>query len=495
MISATFLTLVFGTIGIRQYEHAHHPEAPHGLSPLYHAAQMLILHSPHFDRGANLWIEAGRWCGVVAFIATLMTLFWWRLRHEVRLFRLSWWKDHVVICGLGEKGLDILRCQKKDRRVVVIDPHPEPQLALRCEEKGAVLISADATNAKALKTARVARAAEIWVCTPQDETNLRIAHAIDVLLRTPKEKQSNKAEITGGARADEQSRGVHAASTSARNEAAAVAASAAGKLTEARAPTPSPGDGSGSVKRVSCRVQFSDIHVRESLEGLPRGNPNPCCNFHFFDPFALRAKDVWTKIAAAGGGGICMPDSTAVHVIVIGFSRMGRSVAWHAIQEGLNCGKRARISVIDRRANEQREHFHFRHPELEKDNAWEITFHPGEAESLTTRRRIEEWASELDTLLHIFVCLDNDARALEVALRLRDVIEERRKALVSTSTSGAKANFKVCVRIRSKNSLQNILERCNEEKPNPVLAFGTVEGCSEDLFGSEPCKTPPKKVR
>src|SRR5262245_17791006 len=121
VILSGVLTLTCGTVGVARYEREHGGHI-HILSPLYHAAQMLILHTPHFEKGLNPWIESGRWFGVVTLFGATLTLLWARLRREIKLFRISAWSDHYVICGLGRKGFELARCIKGregNARVVV----------------------------------------------------------------------------------------------------------------------------------------------------------------------------------------------------------------------------------------------------------------------------------------------------------------------------------------------------------------------------------------
>src|SRR3954466_7325999 len=91
VVSLGVLTLICGSIGTWKYEHEHFHGVAHCVSPIYHAAKMLILHTVHFDKGVNGWIEAGRWFGAATFFLTAGTLLHNRLRREFNLFRLAGW--------------------------------------------------------------------------------------------------------------------------------------------------------------------------------------------------------------------------------------------------------------------------------------------------------------------------------------------------------------------------------------------------------------------
>ena len=192
VIAAGGLTLIFGTLGVWQYEH----EPPVGENgplacffiSLYHALQMLILHTPHLDKKTNVWLEVGRWCGAFTLVGTTLMLIWKRLCHECRLVHLGSWEDHVVVCGLGHKGMEIIRCRKKSNaqnnpagrpvKVVVIDPNPAEELAEECARLGVPVLIGDATEERWLKQANITTAREAFVITPGDETNVRIAAEI-----------------------------------------------------------------------------------------------------------------------------------------------------------------------------------------------------------------------------------------------------------------------------------------------------------------------------
>jgi hypothetical protein len=401
------LTLGCGTIGVWQYEHEHygHRDVP---SAIYHAVQMLILHSPHLEKGVNGWIEAGRWLGVLAFFTTTAALLWKRLGREFRLLHLSTWSDHHVICGLGHKGFEIASCLKEhnpNARVVVLDPQPDRYLADQCHERGICVITADATQPKALQQARIAQAREIIVATPTDETNVRIATQVQ-------SQRTEKSPLT-------------------------------------------------------CHVHLADIHLREALQ-LWSQTEHSFGPLHFFDVFDNEARRILLTLPLDGSG-IGASDSRSVHAVFLGLGRMGRSLVLRAAKMGhFGNSKPLRISIIDRNADQQRERLLFRYPMLAGTQICNLTFQTAEVESRTARNAVEQWAGEPGTLLHVFVCLDDDARAVEVALRLRPILRGNDRNLL--------------VRIHSHESLSSILETA----ATSVTPFGMIEDvCSEGTFRNE----------
>lgn len=419
VVISGLLTLVIGSIGNWQYEHEHsdatHPIHPVScaLTSLYHAVQMLILHTPHFEGRSNLWLETGRWLGAFTLVTTTGMLLWKRSSHELKLFRLASWTGHHVVCGLGRKGLEVVRYMKQDQLdacVVVIDLQPDEHLAEECAEWGVCMITGDATASDVLKLARVAQAGEIIVITPEDETNVRIATQIRRLMPANQTK------------------------------------------------TP-------------CFVHLEDIDLRERLQRLTEGDSaaRTGLELHFFDLFDDEARRVLLELPLDGTG-IDRNDPRTVHVVIVGFGRMGRSLALRAAKLGhFANGKKLRISVIDRHAAQARERFLGHYPLLEKDTICRLTFHQAEAQSLTARRWIEGWAAEPDTLLHLFVCLDDNAQAVETGLRLQEALAGR-------------PDCSLRLRIKSRASMADILELAPTVGPR-LAPFGMVEdACCDQAF-------------
>jgi hypothetical protein len=159
--------------------------------------------------------------------------------------------------------------------------------------------------------------------------------------------------------------------------------------------------------------------------------------------------------------------------VILGFGRMGRSLALRAAKMGhFANGKPLRISVIDRNAVAQQERFLFHHPVFAGQNFCRLDFHQSDAQSIFARKLIEDWAAEPDTRLHLFLCLDDNAIAVEVGLRLQEAL------------AGC-AGCTLKVRIKHRASLADILGQISPRGPL-ISAFGMVEDtCCDQSFRRE----------
>ena len=342
-----------------------------------------------------------------------------------------------IKAGLGQKGFEIVKRHSRERRlpfrkrvhlsydrlkrrlegrevecprrIVVIDPAPNERLMEMCEEAGVCVLVGDASMPEVLMRARVAEAAEVVVITPSDETNVRIATAI--------------RELSLNARTHPE-----------------------------------------------CNVHIADIHLREALDRwIDSGDDRPKTRPHFFDVFDSEARRV-LRDHPLNGAGIRTDDPTSVHVVSLGFGRMARSLALRAAKVGHFANrKKLRISVIDRNADRQRERFAFRHPALADGKICDLGFFSAEAESATTGDHLKKWAAEPAVRLHVFICLDDDTRSLEMALRMQAVLGDHK-------------DCGLYVRVRSQHSIAPILDAAAGGQSR-IVPFGAVEDtCSEESY-------------
>ncbi|MBL8890932.1 MAG: NAD-binding protein [Planctomycetaceae bacterium] len=91
---------------------------------------------------------------------------------------------HVVVCGLGRIGYQILAdLEYAESQIVVIESDPENQRIAWAREMGAVVVVGDATHGDVLEAAQVHRAREVFVVTGSDQCNIESVIEIRDILR------------------------------------------------------------------------------------------------------------------------------------------------------------------------------------------------------------------------------------------------------------------------------------------------------------------------
>jgi voltage-gated potassium channel Kch len=408
------LSLVLGAIGFL------HGKGPDGLSmgivdAFYNSMRLFHMHFDQAPYPLPWELQIARFLAPIVLWTTLFKGFIMVARSHGHGLKHLFQSRFVVICGLGQKGLQLaLQCQKNHEWVIVIEKNPNNELLSICDDNGIYCLIGDATELTVLKQARVVHAKEIIIVTPEDETNLRIA--------------------------------IHVRNLELHDKSACL----------------------------KCFVHLENIHLRERLQQVFKNENGTrgCCDLNFFDIYDGEARRVLLQLPLDGAG-IAKDDPRSVHVVIFGFGRMGRSLALRAAKMGhFSNGKKLRISVIDRTADRQREHFLFHYPVLENDTICDLKFHQIDAQSFTARRLVEGWASEKNTLLHFFVCLDDNASAVEVGLRLQETLANR-------------TDCNLWVRVKTSASLSKILETPPRIGPQ-IRAFGMLENnCCDQAFRHE----------
>jgi hypothetical protein len=405
-----------GAFGFWKYDVDHCREG-YVLDALYHAVQLFILHAPHLPPPLNVSLEIGRWLAL-GFLGLAATTAAYRVfTAELSAIGLGWLKGHVVICGRGSIVLDMVRSQrarKPRRRVVVIAAADDAELIEGCHALPAFVLVG--RPSLLLDRARLTKAKRLIAVYEEDGANVEIA----------------------------------------------VRACA---LSRASRPSTAP--------PLECHAQVSDVDLRESLRRHHLPVQDGRCRVHFFDFFDAAARDVLLTQLPLDHDGVSQADPRQVRLVIIGLGAMGRRVAIKAAQLGHFANRRpVRISVIDRAASERERELLFRYPTIRQ--TCELTFHAGEIDSTQGQRLIEGLCAASDTMTSIAVCLDNDAVALDVAMRLLPTVHDR--------------NIPVAVRMSRPDGLTSLLAPnvAPPEASRSLRTFGWLsEACVARLLDED----------
>jgi hypothetical protein len=404
------VALVCGTVGFLQYQEASHEfhagsSVAAFLNALYHTAQLFILHTPLFATPIPGTLEVARWLAALTTLMAAASVGRRVFREELTELKVRRAKHHVVVCGLGRKGMAQVRyLHGLERRVVAIDTFPDGESVEACRRMGVPVVTGDATHASTLAAAGVAHASALYALCPDDRTNCEIA-----------------AQVSQVSRLDT--------------------------------------DG-----RLACHIHLGDVDLRAALqETLSRLTENgQQVHFQFFDVFEPEVRRLLVHDLPLDHDGVSSDDSRAVHLVILGFGRMGRTLAVRAAQLGCFANhRRLRISVIDRHADERRDALLFRHRRL--PDVCDLEFHSLEAMSPAAWRLLEMWCADRGCLTSIAVCFDDDARALELAVQLRPLLDDGR--------------VRIAVRLARERGLAKLLAAVPQQTGalSYIRPFGTEE--------------------
>lgn len=280
---------------------------------------------------------------------------------QIRSLQLRFRNDHVVICGLGRKGLMLARgFLERGCKVVVIEQDAENDFVSQCRDLGAVVLIGNASEPWLLGKAGVPRAASLFAFCGDDGTN------------------------------------------------AEIAVQAAQMLAQRSGPP------------LTCVLHIFDrqlcILLRE--RELDVGSAGRL-RLEFVNTFELGARVLLEE------NPLCEPGAvgtiTSNRLIIVGVGLLGESLLVNAARQwaalGANPGTRLRVTLIDRDAKTIAENLLVQYPGLKK--LCELTPLVMDVGSASFQQgNFLSGIGADENLVRVFVCLDDDSKSLSAALAL-----------------------------------------------------------------------------
>ena len=413
MIVAFPIALILGTYGYCHYPFGEEPVSI--TNALYHSAQLFLLHAPHFGPPVPWTLEIARW---MAALSTGMVLFNAALHvfHNEKMdLILKRRKKHAIVCGLGKRGIAVAeKLHKSGIQIVAIEKDPEPDVVERLHRLGIPLITGDATREEILQQARIIYADSIFALCTEDTVNFTIA------------MKAHNMNCNAGTQR-------------------------------------------------KCFIHINDAELRNALQSNYQENLNsPKQNLRFIDAYGSEAISLLVHELPLDGDGISPTDIRQVHLIILGFGCMGRTIAVKAAQLGHFANKkRIRISIIDHHATENQSTLLFHHPFIEE--VADFSFYQQEVLSPETRNQIEEWCSESEMIVNVVICFDNPSIAYDALFNLLPAFNRN--------------NVRVAVRMNEPENLAFLLKGIGAKKYNElrILPF-SIEDNFENFTDPENSK-------
>lgn len=347
---------------------------------LYRTIQLLVLESGAVSGPVSWELELARLLlpaiAAYAAVRALIVIFW----EQLQLLRVRFIKDHIVICGLGRKGLLLAkRFREQGYRVVVIEVDKENDLLARCRDEGSIILIGDAKDQKQLHKARVNRAKYLISVCGDDGVDTEVAVHARALVRN---REGKVLTCT-----------VHI-----------VDPQLCHLLREQEIE---------AEKTVGFRLEFYNVYDSGARAWLKEY------------PLFSKTKEIY---------------GSQPHILVVGVGIMGESLVVHAAKEWKalpsRTSEKLRISLIDQVAEKKKESLCLRYPQLKK--VCDLVALQMDIESADFQRADFLFDSHKKCdVTSIFICLDNDSFGLSAALALYQAVRERRIPIVVRMTHDA----------------------------------------------------------
>jgi hypothetical protein len=183
LIGVSFLIVFFlGFVGYKNYYAG--PQYDFSVtSLLYFSLQLFVLESSPVT-GAVCWqLELARWLAPMVAAYTALRALSILFNEHYQSFRLKYMRNHVVVCGLGEKGQLISeRFNEAGFTVVVIEKDEGNDKSEICRAQGIIVLDGDATNLEMLRKSNLGRAKYLISVCGDDGVNTEIAALSRLLL-------------------------------------------------------------------------------------------------------------------------------------------------------------------------------------------------------------------------------------------------------------------------------------------------------------------------
>jgi len=292
---------------------------------------------------------------------------------QIRSLRLRFQRDHVVICGLGRKGLILARgFLEQGRPVVVIEQDDENDLVRQCRDLGGMVLLGDAAEEWMLRKAGVLRAVYLFAVCGDDGVNAEVAVHAAVLVA-----QRSGPPLTCV---------LHIVDT-----------------------------------QLCTLLQERELDAR--LDGRLR--------LEFFNTFELGARVLLEE------NPLCAPrkqgGSTSCRMVIVGVGLLGESLLVNAARQwqasGGTTGARLHVTLIDQNAQEIAQMLIVRYPGLKK--VCELVALDMDVHSASFQKGdFLDVAGAEGGQVGVFVCLDNDSLCLSAALALMKRHRDRSPTIV-----------------------------------------------------------------
>ncbi len=168
-------SLVLGYIGFSKHSGIL-GESRTPLDIIYLTLQLFVFESGSVTGPVPWELEIARLLLPVLAAYTAMKALAVIFKQQLQLLRLRFMKNHIIICGLGQKGALITqKFRGKGERVVAIELNEGNDMISLCRDSGAFVLHGDARESEILRKARVHKATWLISVCGDDGINAEIA--------------------------------------------------------------------------------------------------------------------------------------------------------------------------------------------------------------------------------------------------------------------------------------------------------------------------------
>lgn len=372
---------------------------PAFLDVLYRSLQLFVFEYGNGCDHQTWMLQVARFGAPLVPAVALVVALLRGFREQIRAGRLQKLKGHVVVCGLGRKGLQLVRDYRANgTEVVAIDRDGDSDIVRACAEQGAFVLVGNAIDELLLRRARVQHASRVVAISGDDGINVEIAMLAHRIIESDAARPAHHVEAF-----------VHI------------------------------------IDPKLCAL-FKQDHVF--------ANDDDRFHVHVFNAPERMARTLLAEhpLDRDRRG---VDDARATHLICVGFGKTGEAVVVAAARDaGILGGPGLRVTVVDLQANAKARLFRGRYPDLA--GACDIEFVQSNAADADVLDRIAAIAGDPSALATLLVTMNDDSSNLLYALQVRERVAASSLPIcvrmvdvhgLTSLTSGAENSRRADVRI------------------------------------------------
>lgn len=290
-------------------------------------------------------------------------------QENLNLFRLEFFKNHTIVCGLNKWTIQLLTdLRREEKHIVVIEKNADNELNSKAQELGVILLNGNFADYYMLNRANVCKAKYLIVFTEDDTKNMEIA------INTKKFIERRK------------------------------------KM---------------GRRKIRCFIHIRDRFLCDSF-----------CNHDIFEGtykniemnlFNIYENDARVLFLSYPFDAKIDPnvEGERVHLLIIGFSHLGESVALQAAKMGHYANDKGIIlTILDKNAQELEKNFLSRYPGLHEIKSlgkdyFDITFKNSNLENFEELERNIKDINEYQRVTAIIVCLEDKTSGIKIGIHLK----------------------------------------------------------------------------
>ncbi len=370
-------SLILGIIGFRQY-YWHHNEDYSFLRSLYSTLQLYVLKSGDHEGPIPMALQYARFIAPLVPIITIIIAALQLFQDQWTRWKISLLKNHIIIIGFGTKGRIIMEeFINEGKRVLVIDSNRDNANFGYIKSSKCLLMIADATNIVTLEKANILKAEKVFLLSSDD--NLQLNTCLQIYQLVSIIKNNTNSPLT-------------------------------------------------CIMHLKNHEYLSLMKTHKLIEHS--GN---AFNLRIFNIYENSARDLFEQYPPDRDG-ITIGDTRYVQIIIFGFGHTGEAIALQTAQLGhyIN-GKKPRVIIIDKIANDKVNDFCNRYPSFR--DFCELESETIDINSPQLINKLTPYLETKDSLNSIVICFDNKTQNFLLALKLGDALKEQESSNILVRTN------------------------------------------------------------